>query len=269
MLDMAFFRNRRFTAASLTVMLGYFAMFGALFLMSQLLQSVLGYSALGAGVRLLPFALTMAVFATVSAKLVELVGTKIVVVVGMSLAAGGLLWTASLGAGSSYGDYLPAMILMGTGIALTWAPTTESIMGSLPASKAGIGSAVNDTVREVGGALGVAILGSILASRYAGSMHAATAGLPAPAADTAGHSIGGAILASRQIGGRTGAALLEAAQSAYVDGFRLALLAAAVVAFAGAALAAIWLPARADDTEAARADANVPQTSGAEVLIAA
>jgi hypothetical protein len=266
---MAFFRNRRFTAASLTVMLGYFAMFGALFLMSQLLQSVLGYSALGAGVRLLPFALTMAVFATVSAKLVEVVGTKVVVVAGMTLAAGGLLWTASLGVGSTYGDYLPAMILMGTGIALTWAPTTESIMGSLPVSKAGIGSAVNDTVREVGGALGVAILGSILASQYAGSVHDATTGLSDPAADTAGHSIGGAVMVARQIGGRSGASLLEAAQSAYVDGFRLALLAAAVVAFAGAALAAIWLPARAAEVGGEPGAGDTEADARAEVAMAA
>jgi EmrB/QacA subfamily drug resistance transporter len=245
MLDMSFFHNKRFTAASLGVMLGYFAMFGSLFLMTQLLQWVLGYSALDAGVRLLPFALSMAVFATVSAKLVELVGTKLVVVAGMSLVAGGLLWAAVLGAGSTYGDYLPAMIVMGTGIALTWAPTTESIMGSLPAAKAGVASAVNDTVREVGGALGVAVLGSIVASHYASSVTPASAGLPDPAAHAAGDSLGGAIAVAEQLGGNAGASLLDAARVAYVDGFGLALTVAAVVAFAGAAVAAIWLPSRA------------------------
>ena len=112
-------------------------MFGSLFLMSQLLQFVLGYSPLDAGVRLLPFALSMAVFSTVSTKLVDRFGTKLVVVGGMGLVAAGLLWAASRGSGSTYVDYLPGMLLMGTGIALTWAPTTESIMGSLPATKAG------------------------------------------------------------------------------------------------------------------------------------
>ena len=246
MLDMAFFRNRRFSAASLGVMLGYFAMFGAMFLLTQLLQFVLGYSPLEAGIRILPFALTMAVFATVSAKLVERVGTKVVVATGMGLVAAGLLWAASIGAGGSYADYLPAMIVMGTGIALTWAPTTESIMGSLPPAKAGIGSAVNDTVREVGGALGVAVLGSVLASQYTSTID--TAGVPGPAAGAAGESLGGAVVAAQHVGGQAGAALLDAARTAWVHGFGVALTVAAAVAAAGATVAAIWLPARSAGT---------------------
>jgi hypothetical protein len=242
----SFFRNRRFSAASIGVMLGYFAMFGAMFLLTQLLQFVLGYSPLEAGVRILPFALTMAVFATVSAKLVEFVGTKVVVVAGMSLVAAGLLWAASVGAGGSYRDYLPAMIVMGTGIALTWAPTTESIMGSLPPEKAGIGSAVNDTVREVGGALGVAVLGSVLASQYTSALGSATAGLPPSGADAAGDSLGGAVVVAQQTGGSTGAALLDAARTAWLDGFGVAMTVAAAVAAAGALVAAIWLPARSE-----------------------
>jgi EmrB/QacA subfamily drug resistance transporter len=250
MLDMTFFQSRRFTAASIGVMLGYFALFGSLFLITQLLQFVLGYSALAAGVRILPFALTMALLAGITPKLVELVGTKVVVTAGMALVAGGLLWAASVGAGGTYGDYLPALLIMGTGIALTWAPTTESIMGSLPAAKAGIGSAVNDTVREIGGALGVAVLGSVLASQYAASVGSSTAGLPHAAADAANDSLGGAVLVAQQIGGRTGAALLDAARAAYVDGFGVALVVAAAVAVTGAIIAAIWLPAQATDSPA-------------------
>ena len=246
MLDIRFFKNPRFTAASVGVMLGYFAMFGSLFLMSQLLQFVLGYSALDAGIRLLPFALSMAVFSTVSTKLVDRFGTKLVVVAGMGLVAIGLLWAASQGAGSTYWNYLPGMVVMGTGIALTWAPTTEAIMGSLPAAKAGVGSAVNDTVREVGGALGVAVLGSVLASQYTGAISSTTEALPTEAAHTAGDSLGGAVVVAQQLGGSTGAAVLEAAQAAYVDGFGLALTIAAAVAAAGATIAAIWLPARAE-----------------------
>ncbi len=246
MLDITFFKNPRFTAASLGVMFGYFALFGSLFLISQLLQFVLGYSALDAGIRLLPFALTMAVFSTVSPKLVERFGTKLVVVGGMGIVAAGLLWEARLGAGSTYLDYLPGMLLMGTGVALTWAPTTESIMGSLPAAKAGVGSAVNDTVREIGGALGVAVLGSVLASQYTGAVTSATAGLPAHAAHTAGDSLGGAVVVAQQVGGSSGAAILHAAQAAYLGGFGLALTIAAAVAAAGATVAAIWLPARGE-----------------------
>jgi EmrB/QacA subfamily drug resistance transporter len=245
MLDVRFFQNRRFTAASLGVTLGYFALFGSLFLISQLLQFVLGYSALDAGVRLLPFALSMAVFAPLSPRLVDRIGTKAVVVMGMSLVAGGLLWAASLGVGSTYVDYLPAMIVLGTGVALTWAPTTESIMGSLPPEKAGVGSAVNDTVREIGAALGIAVLGSILASGYRGSIGSATAGLPEPAAHAAGDSLGGAVTVAQQVGGESGATLLDAARAAFLDGFGSALTVAAAVAMAGAVVAAIWLPARA------------------------
>jgi DHA2 family multidrug resistance protein-like MFS transporter len=158
------------------------------------------------------------------------------------------------------------MILMGTGIALTWAPTTESIMGSLPPAKAGIGSAVNDAVREVGGALGVAILGSILASQYATSIESTTAGLPDPAADAAGNSLGGTVVVAGQVGGRAGAALLEAAQAAYVDGFRLALFVAAAVAFAGAAVAAIWLPARANVVDTS--DVEIPADADTQLVAA-
>ena len=244
MLDVTFFKNPRFTAASVGVMLGYFALFGSLFLMSQLLQFVLGYSALDAGIRLLPFALSMSVFSTVSPKLVDRFGTKLVVVGGLGILAAGLLWEASAGLGSTYLDYLPGMVLMGIGVALTWAPTTESLMGSLPAAKAGVGSAVNDTVREIGGALGVAVLGSVVASRYTGALASTTAGLPAHPAHLAGDSLGGAVVVAHEIGGSSGAAILHTAQAAYIRGFGLALTIAATVAAAGAAVAAIWLPAR-------------------------
>jgi EmrB/QacA subfamily drug resistance transporter len=247
MLDVTFFQNRRFTAASVGVMLGYFAMFGSLFLMSQLLQFVLGYSALDAGIRLLPLALSMAVFSTVSTTFVDRFGTKLVVTAGMAVLALGLLWLALQADGSTYADYFPGLLLMGIGVGLVWAPTTESIMGSLPAAKAGVGSAVNDTVREVGGALGVAVLGSVMASQYSGAIASTTGSLPAGAAHAAGDSLGGAVLVAQQLGGSTGAAVLDAARTAYVSGFGLALTVAAVVAAAGAVVAAIWLPARGDE----------------------
>ncbi len=264
MLDVSFFKNSRFTAASLGVMLCYFAMFGALFLMSQLLQFVLGYSAFDAGIRLLPFALSMAVFSPISTKLVERFGTKLVVVAGMGILAVGLLWMASRPSGSTYFNYLPGMLLMGTGVALTWAPTTESIMGSLPAAKAGVGSAVNDTVREVGGALGVAVLGSVLASHYSSSMAATTSTMPVSAAHAAGDSLGGAVVVAHQAGGSTGAAILHAARLAYVNGFGVALTIAAVVAAAGATVAAVWLPAHAHAVETVAAvPVNEPDLAAA------
>lgn len=260
MLDVAFFKSGRFTAASVGVALAYFALFGSLFLISQLLQLVLGYSALDAGLRLLPLALTMALFSSVSNKLVDLVGTRVVVASGMTIVAVGLLWAGSIGHGGSYADYLPGLVLLGTGIALTWGPTTESIMGSLPASKAGVGSAVNDTVREVGGALGVAVLGSVLSSQYTSAVSSSTGGLADGAAHAADDSLGGAVGVAQQLGGDTGAALLHAAQGAYIDGFGLALTVAACVALAGAVVAAIWLPSREPAPPTDYAPAAAPAT---------
>lgn len=250
MLDLDFFRNRRFTAASLSVVLAYFALFGTMFLLSQVLQFVLGYSSLAAGVRLLPFALAMVVVSPVSVKLVQVFGTKVIVSVGLTMAAGGLLWLASVEFGDTYRAFWPAMIVLGAGVALTWAPTTEAIMGSLPPAKAGVGSAVNDTVREVGGALGVAVLGSLVAGRYGRAMQATTEALPPEARHVARDSLGGAVSVAGQIGGETGRAVLDAGRAAFLDGFHLAVTVGAVVALAGAALAARWLPARVTTDDA-------------------
>ncbi len=249
MLDIDFFRNRRFTAASLSVMLAYFALFGTMFLLSQVLQFVLGYSSLAAGVRLLPFALAMVVVSPVSVQLVQWLGTKVVVTVGLTMAAAGLLWLAMADFGDTYQAFWPAMIVLGAGVALTWAPTTEAIMGSLPPAKAGVGSAVNDTVREVGGALGVAVLGSLVAGRYGHAMQAATEALPPEARHAARDSLGGAVTVAGQVGGQTGHAVLDAGRAAFLDGFGIAATVGAVVALAGALLAAKWLPAHVTAVE--------------------
>jgi hypothetical protein len=127
------------------------------------------------------------------------------------------------------------------------APATDSIMGSLPRAKAGVGSAVNDTTRQVGGALGVAILGSILSSAYASRMTTALSGhaVPAAAASAAKNSIGGALAVASAVGGEAGRALATAARSAFVSGMRPAVLAAAAVALFGALVVILFLPARA------------------------
>ena len=120
---------------------------------------------------------------------------------------------------------------------------------------------MNDTVREVGGALGVAVLGSVLASRYTGAISSTTAALPADAAHRAGDSLGGAVLVAQQVGGSTGGALLDAARTAYVDGFGLALMIAAVVAAAGAAVAAIWLRRAPSSRKSSTPTSTSQQTS--------
>jgi EmrB/QacA subfamily drug resistance transporter len=254
MLDMDLFKNRRFSAASGAITLVFFAMFGAFFLLTQYLQFVLGYSAFEAGVRLLPMAAVMMVVAPMSARLVERVGTKAVVGSGLLIASAGLFAISFLTPGSSYAEVLGAMLVLALGMSLTMAPATESIMGALPPAKAGVGSAVNDTTRELGGALGVAVLGSLLSGVYAANITDAIAripGIPAAVAEMAREQLGGALAAAEQIGGESGQALATAAQSAFVDGMSLAVTVGAFVILAAAVGVFLFLPARADEPIAA------------------
>ena len=259
MLDLAIFRNARFSAASAAMTLVFFAMFGSIFLLTQHLQFVLGFSALGAGIRVLPLAVTIAVTAPVSARVVERVGTKAVVATGLVLVALGLAWIAQLAPADGYGALLPRLVLLAAGMGMTMAPATDAIMGAFPAAKAGVGSAMNDATRQVGGALGVAVLGSVLSSRYGDAMSAHLAGLPAPAADAARDSVGAAMQVAHAAGGAPGAALALAARVAFVDAMGVAVLVAAGVALSGAAVAALFLPARAS----AAGPAPAPVSGGA------
>ncbi len=247
MLDVAFFADPRFSAASAAIALVFFALFGSFFLFTQLLQFVLGYSALEAGIRLLPVSVVMGVVSPVSARLVEQVGTKVVVTVGLVVAAVGLALASAIDAGSGYGPLLASMVVLALGMSLTMAPATESIMGSLPPAKAGVGSAVNDTTRELGGALGVAVLGSLLASGYASSMVTSLRGLPLPteAVTAAGESLGAALALAATVGGAAGDSIAQVARVAFVDAMGTAVLVAAGVALVGAVVAAAFLPGRA------------------------
>jgi EmrB/QacA subfamily drug resistance transporter len=245
MLDVRFFANPRFTAASVTVTLVFFALFGFVFLATQYLQFVLGYSPLAAGLRTLPFAIAMMVLAPMSSKTVQRFGTKRVVVTGMLLFAAGLVVAASVGVTTGYPRVMVAMLLMGAGMGLSVAPATESIMGSLPLHQAGVGSAVNDTSREVGGALGVAVIGSMLSSLYGTHLNAQLpATVPASVRDAADQSVGAALQVSAQLG-KVGAPLADAAREAFVYAMTRASLVTAGVALLGALLAWRFLPARA------------------------
>lgn len=201
MLNIGVFRSRRFSAASGAVTLTFFALFGTLFLVTQYMQSVMGYTALQSGVRYLPLAGTLLVVSPISAKPAARYGSKPVVASGLGTVSIGLLLMLRLEADTGYAPLLTSMMVLATGMGLTMAPATESIMGSLPPARAGVGSAVNDTTREVGGALGVAVLGSVLSSIFAGRMNETLASQPLPAeAAAAEHSVTGAV--RRRIGNR-------------------------------------------------------------------
>jgi EmrB/QacA subfamily drug resistance transporter len=249
MLDVGFFRDMRFTAASVAIALTFFALFGSLFLTTQYLQSVLGYTALEAGVRVIPFALVMMVLAPQSPKLAEKFGTKRVVASGLTLVSVGLGSLAFAEPSAGYTPVLISYIVIATGMALTMAPSTESIMGSLPPAKAGVGSAVNDTTRQVGGALGVAIIGSVYSSIYVSRVDEAIAGkgIPANVSDAITSSVTGALVVADKVGGSSGAQLAAAAKSAFVEGMHHGVVVGAGVALLGAVICLLWLPARAAD----------------------
>ncbi|QDQ94240.1 MFS transporter [Rhodococcus sp. WB9] len=170
-LDLRLFRNRRFSLPALAIAIGYFSMFGFLFLITQYFQGVREYTPFEFGVASLPFAASVAVGAPVATLLAQRIGTTPVIVFGLLLTGVGLYLGGQVAVDSSYlTDVLPSMVSMALGLAVVQGPATESIMASLPLDEAGAGSAVNDTTREIGGTLGVAVLGSIVASYYATTM---------------------------------------------------------------------------------------------------
>ena len=251
MLDLRFFKNPRFSAASGSITLVFFAMFGSMFLLTQYLQFVLAYSPLETGVRMLPFAATMMVAAPMSAKITEKTGTKVIVAGGLGLVTLGLLSMTGLQVDTSYGGVVIRLMLIALGMAFVMAPATESVMGSLPLAKAGVGSAVNDTTRQVGGALGVAVIGSVLSSTYGTKIAEFFAGTPAPpqVVDAAKGSLGGAIGVAerlRETGqGPLADKLLAVADQSFVDALHTGALVAAVATFVGVLVALAFLPARA------------------------
>jgi EmrB/QacA subfamily drug resistance transporter len=246
MLDLSFFSSRRFSAAIGSMGLVVFSLFGGLFLLTQYLQFSLGYSAFQAGLRVAPVALTILVVAPVSSLLVRLVGTKVVVVSGMTAIATGFGLLSRTTVAGTYLDALPGLFLLGVGTGLALAPSTESVMGSLPRERTGVGSATNGTSLQLGGALGVAVLGSLLASRYQGVLVPVLSHqlVPGSVLHLILGSLGGALAVAGHVGGARGAALSAVARHAFVSGMDIAMTTGAVVVAAGAVIASAVLPSR-------------------------
>ncbi|HEU5309587.1 MAG TPA: MFS transporter [Acidimicrobiia bacterium] len=250
MLDLGYFRNPRFTAATTAITLVFFAMFGSYFLFTQYLQFVHGYDPLSAGVRILPWALAYLVSATQSAKLVERFGQRLVVSSGLTIAGFGIaLLAVTSSVTASYWWFALAVVVQALGMGITTAPSTGAIMRSLPLHKAGVGSAVNDTTRELGGALGVAVMGSLVASQFRSTMQGAVSGLPGRAT----HSLADALQSAAAAGGVKGNAIAGAAKVSFVDAFDSTLWIAAIVVVVASGLVAWLLRAKAT----AKADAMV------------
>jgi EmrB/QacA subfamily drug resistance transporter len=251
MLNLGFFRRRQLSAAISSVGLVTFGLFGALFVLTQYLQFDLGYTALQAGVRVLPAAGAIAVVAPLSALLVRAIGTKLTAAAGLVTVAGGLWQISGATVTTTYLGTMAGMILLGVGAGLVLPTGTASVMGSLPREHTGIGSATNGALLQVGGALGVAVIGSLLATRYQDHVTAALAPyhVPHAALTTILGSLGGALAVAGHVGGVLGAALAHLARAAFISGMDLGLTVGAAVAMAGCLLALALLPSRpaADD----------------------
>ncbi|MFE3113194.1 MFS transporter [Kitasatospora indigofera] len=242
MIDMTLFRTPAFSAASGSVTLAFFALFGFIFLVTQYFQFVRGYGALSTGVRVLPVALTIAAGSLGGVALVARLGTRAVVTGGLVLLGSSFAWIATSPTFVPYERIVGQMVLLGLGLGLTTAPATESILSVLPPAKAGIGSAVNDATREAGGTLGVAVLGSVFTSVFAGRLaDTSFAALPPRTAAAAEESVASALGTAARL---ERADLLTAVQSSFMDAFHLACLVAAGVALLGAVGARLALPGR-------------------------
>ncbi len=245
MLNLAFFRQRSFSAAIPAVAAVTFGLYGALFMLTQFMQFFLGYTPLQAGVRVLPAAAAVVVIAPASALLVRAIGTKLTMAAGLALIAAGLWQISGATVTTTFAGTVLGMVLLGAGAGLAIPTATGSVIGSVPDSDSGVASATNTTAIQLGGALGVAVVGSLLNTRYQDKMTTALAGqhLPHAVMTAIQSSLGGALAVAAHAGA-AGQLLTHLAKTAFVSGMDLGLLVAAMVAIAGCLLALAWLPAR-------------------------
>ncbi len=261
MLDLKLFQNPRFAVASGGITLVFFAMFGMFFMLTQYLQGVLDYSPLGAAVRLLPISVVMMVVAPQTPKLVNRFGAHSVGTAGLLVVATAMVGVALLGTDTTYLQLIITMMVMAGGMALTMTPMTTQLMMAVPLNRAGMGSATNDTTRELGGALGVAVLGSLLAGRYGSGMADAVAGLPAQIRGIAEGSLGGVHGLIAQGALPENSPVLDQAKESFVDGLSLAATVAAVVVALAALAVKRFLPSDRPRPEMAADAATVTEAS--------
>ena len=243
MLDLNLFRDRRFSIASGGMTLTFFAMFGTFFLVAQYFQLVLGYSPLESGLLQLPMAFIMMLMAPQVPRAVAKFGAHRVVPVGLGFVAIGLGVFGLADVDSPLWLIYCSMVALAMGMALTMTPLTTLIMSSVPLGKAGVGSAMNDTTRELGGALGVAVLGSLVTSRYSSKLAPMIEPMPEQARALVDSGLSGALYVSERVGGSIGEAISTAARQAFVDGIGVAAFVGALVVVSAAVLAWFLLPA--------------------------
>jgi EmrB/QacA subfamily drug resistance transporter len=244
MLDIRFFRNGAFSTGTAGMILVFLAMFGVMFLVTQYFQLVLGYSPLSSALRFLPMAPIMIIVSPLTPKLSERFGANKTVSFGLALVGVGLITFLSLGPTTPYLYVLLAVIPMVSGMSLAMSPMTAAIMSAVPPRRAGAGSAMNDATRELGAALGVAVMGSLAASKYTGAIRSLTSGLSGSARHTARSSLAGALQVASRQPPSVGHDLSRAAKLAFIDGIHLAVTVGAVLAWIAAVIVLRYLPKR-------------------------
>lgn len=249
MLDPRFFKIRRFSMGSLSITMSFLTMFGFFFIITQYLQFVQGYSPLASAVRTLPMTFTLILVAPLSVNIAARIGARRSIPLGLLFLAAGLAFMGTMQPDSAYGIVVIPIVIMAVGFGILMPPASEGIVSSLPQDKAGVGSAVNDTTREVGGAIGIAVMGSMLAIGYRDGLGDATAGLPPEAAEAAEDSIGFALAVAADAPAGQAETLINAANSAFTDGMGVAFFVAAGLIIATAAVVAVFYPKDGEETQ--------------------
>lgn len=269
MLDVRRFLLRPFSGSMLAVLFFFFGTYGAIYYATQFLQFVLGFGALETGVRLLPLAGAVFVGAAVTGRLTPRLGVRAMVGSGMAIGTVGVFLLVLIDQGSTYADFLAPMLLLGLAIGLSVSPATDTIMGSFPESELGVGGGANDTALELGGSLGIAVLGSLLGTAYRDELAGLVGDrLPAAALDTAQDSVGGGLAVAGRLatdpaaGPEQAQALADAVNKAFAHGVSTTSLVGGVIMAAGTLIVLAVLPGRRARAQQAE-DAREPEYSGA------
>lgn len=251
MLDPAYFGNRVFTLGAVSAVATFFALYGIIFILTQYFQFAQGHTPLAAGVRVLPVSMIVLLIAPRIPAVIARSGTRVTISAGLVISAAGMATMGTLGAASPYWSAAVGLVVLGIGLAVTMPTATHAIVSSLPPHKSGVGSALNDMTREAGGAIGIALLGSLLSVGYRQGISPRLGDLPPAAAEAASDSIGGALSAGGELSAEAADRLHGVATAAFDRGMTLASWVAAAVLLIVAAIVYRLYPARRTVTDQA------------------
>ncbi|MFC2017967.1 MFS transporter [Chloroflexota bacterium] len=246
MLPLRFFKNMSFTGANVTMVLSAFITSALLFFVSQYLQSVQGYSPLAAGLRILPFVVIVMVAALVGAQISRAIGVKIPVSLGMFIAGLGLFWLSFVDVDTSYLVIFGGLAILGVGCGVRLSPATDSVIGSLPVSRAGVGAAMDQAMQSLGGVLGIAVLGAILNAIYRGKIEnlSVVASLPEEAYESIRNSIQSAHIVAGQFPEDISQQIINGSSNAFTSGMMEAMFIGSIAMVAGSLFSLFILPTR-------------------------